>query len=254
MPELVSQVLLATVPQVPSVVKRGAKRAARRETNVEEPPRPDGRTTRWAGHRTARREEFVLAAIRVIERVGPSARVSQITAEMGVGRSALYRQFTDRADLDRAIADWATEALVTHVSAHLRLGSDLDASIEEAVGAYLDYLLAHPMLFRFVQQQAAVSEATAGGPNPVQRVKDTVAGRVAAIARDYLTSVVDSPPETAELFAFGVIGMVDAITSHWLEDPTRYDRARVTATLVALIRGAGVGLAGPFDPTRVTGG
>lgn len=237
MSELVSQISIARVSQVSSAVKRLTQEVADDDAEI----RPDGRTTRWAGHRSARREQFVLAAIQVIEREGPGARVSQITAELGVGRSALYRQFTDRADLDQAIANWATDALVRHVSAHLRLGTDLDASIREAVDAYLDYLLAHPMLFRFVQRQAAASEATADGTNPVRRVKHTVAARIAELTRQYLAAL-DAPEDSAELFAVGVVGMVDAITSEWLEEPTRYDRSRVTAHLVALIRGAGLAM------------
>lgn len=237
-----SQVSIATVAEVSSAVKRRPE-----VTDDDVGTRPDGRTTRWEGHRSARREQFVLAAIRVIEREGPSARVSQITAELGVGRSALYRQFADRADLDHAIAAWASTALVRHVSAHLRLGTDLDASIREAVDAYLDYLLAHPMLFRFVQRQAAASDATADDSNPVRRVKHAVAARIAELTREYLASLEDVAPEVAELFAVGVVGMVDAITSEWLEDPTRYDRARVTAHLVALIRGAGLAMAELLD-------
>src|SRR4051794_33165012 len=73
--------------------------------------RPDGRATRWAGHRERRRIEFVDAALRVIEQEGPDAPVSSITAELGVGRPALYRQFEDRADLDRAVADRAADLL-----------------------------------------------------------------------------------------------------------------------------------------------
>ena len=45
----------------------------------------DGRTTRWDKHRAARREEFVRAAVRAIDALGPDASVADcfVGAENG---------------------------------------------------------------------------------------------------------------------------------------------------------------------------
>src|SRR5690349_10928424 len=102
--------------------------------------RVDGRTARWAGHRAQRRTAIVDAAIAVIEREGAGATVEQFGAELGVTRQVLYRHFSDRADLDRAIAERAANQLVADLLPHLDLGGNIPTSIRAALGAYLDYI------------------------------------------------------------------------------------------------------------------
>jgi AcrR family transcriptional regulator len=206
------------------------------------PDRPDGRATRWAGHRARRRAEFVDAALVVIEREGPGARVSSITEELGVGRPALYRQFEDRADLDRAVADRAADLLVAALAPRLRVDSDVDSAITGALDAYLDWLLTHPHLYEFVR-----ARAPGPGGTPMNRVKNTVAGRTAAIARDYLIASGSAEPAVADTLATGLVGLADAAIDRWRRNPGSLDRNAVTRTVAAMVRGAAEAVLGPLD-------
>jgi AcrR family transcriptional regulator len=190
----------------------------------------DGRTTRWAGHREQRRVAFVAAAITVIDRVGPSATVDQIAGELGVTRQALYRQFDDRADLDRAIAQQAGDRLVATVLPHLDFAGDVTASVRSGLAAYVDYVQAHLPLYRFVRAHEADSQAVA-------RVKDTLRSRVAWVARDYLVESGAAHPEVAEVFATGVVGMADAVVGRWLDDPAALTRDQLVEYVVQMVLG-----------------
>jgi AcrR family transcriptional regulator len=202
------------------------------------PARVDGRTARWAGHRAQRRTAIVDAAIAVIEREGPGATVEQFGAELGVTRQVLYRHFSDRADLDRAITERAASQLVEDLLPHLDLGGDIPTSIRTALGAYLDYIEEHLSLYRFVR--AHDSGVEAGSPetadaSAVRQVKDTVAGRVAAIARGLTGDDVERP---GELLAVGVVGMADAVISHWLDSPGDCPRDQLLDRLTLMLAGA----------------
>lgn len=217
---------------------------ARVETTPEDEPRQDGRATRWAGHRARRRVEFVDAALRVIEREGPHARVSSITAELGVGRPALYRQFDDRADLDRAVAERAADLLVDALAPRLQVDRDVDSAIVGAVDAYVDWLLVHPHLYEFVR---SLRDAGSSDDSPINRVKNTVVGRTAAIIRDYLLATGSAEPSIADTLATGLVGMADAAIDRWRRSPGSMPRAEVTRTVAAMVRGAAEAIMGSVD-------
>jgi AcrR family transcriptional regulator len=172
------------------------------------------------------------AALEVIGRDGPQATVDAIASERGVSRQALYRQFDDRADLDRAIAQRAADELVLAVVPTLGLSGDLDASIRAALNAYLDHVEERLAVYRFVRAHEAAGTVVAN-------VKDTVAYRVASIARDYLTQNGFGPAESAETFAVGVVGMADAVMGRWLADPSARPREEMVGDLVRMIAGVG---------------
>jgi AcrR family transcriptional regulator len=209
------------------------------------PPGVDGRTARWAGHREQRRLEFVDAAVAVIELHGPGATVDTIARHLGLTRQALYRQFDDRADLDRAIAERAATLLVEDLMPHLALASgpgsdldgDIDASIRAALVAYLVWVESHRQLYRFVRAHDAELDTPTTG-SAVRRVKDTVATRVADIARDHLVATGTAPVALATSLATGLIGMVDAVVGRWVDDPGGLERDDVVEHLVVMLSGA----------------
>jgi AcrR family transcriptional regulator len=192
----------------------------------------DGRTTRWAGHREVRRADFVAAAMEVIEREGPGATVDQIAAERGISRQSLYRQFDDRADLDRAIALEAADQLIAALLPKIDLSGEIPSSIRSALVAYLDHVQAHRNVYTFVRAHEADPGDTA-----VRRVKDTVGSRVAGIARDHLVRTGVAEPALADSFATGVVGMADAVIGRWLDAPGSLSRDEVIEHLVLMVTG-----------------
>lgn len=192
----------------------------------------DGRTARWAGHRDRRRAEFVAAAMRAIEQVGPSATVDQISAEAGVSRQVLYRHFEDRRDLNRAIAEHAATLLVEHLTPQLALDAGIEAGIRHAVTAYLEFIDAHLALYRFVRAQE--SEHV---PGAVRRVKDTVTDTVTGLARSLVERSDSADAALAHTTAIALVGMADAVITAWLDDPRGLSRTQLVDQLVALARG-----------------
>lgn len=192
----------------------------------------DGRAARWAGHRDRRRAEFVDAAVRAIERVGPSATVDQIAAEAGVSRQVLYRQFADRDDLDRAIADHAAGLLVAHLTPRLAVDAGLPAGVRHAVTAYLDFIDAHLALYRFVRTREGES-----APGAVRRVKDTVTGTITVLARSLVQDTADGDAALADTTAIALVGMADAVIAAWLDDPRGLTHQELVDHLVRLALG-----------------
>lgn len=194
----------------------------------------DGRTARWAGHRDQRRAALVEAAITVIEQAGPGATVDQVAASVGVTRQAVYRQFSDRADLDRAVAAEAARRLVADLLPHLGVEGDIDDAVRRGLTAYVDHVQAHLHLYRFVRAHEA-------GEGAVRQVKDSVGSVVAARAR---ALVPDAAPGLAETVAIGLVGMADAVLGQWVDDPRGLSRDQVVEALVVLLGGAARAAAG----------
>lgn len=188
----------------------------------------DGRTRRWEGHREQRRADFVESALEVIAREGPQATVDQIAAEQGVTRQALYRQFADRADLDRAIAARAGDLLLDALLPKLELTGEVGGAVRSATDAYLDFLLANLSIYRFVRSHEA---------SAIEGVKGTVSSRVAAIATEYLTATGLTAAAAAGPFATGVVGLADAVISAWLDQPGELSRQDLVDQLVVMIVG-----------------
>jgi AcrR family transcriptional regulator len=172
------------------------------------------------------------AALDVIEREGPGATVDQIAAERGISRQSLYRQFDDRADLDRAIALEAADQLIAALLPKIDLSGDIPSSIRSALVAYLDHVQAHPNVYTFVRAHEADP-----GDSAVRRVKDTVGSRVAGIARDYLVTTGVASPALSDSFATGVVGMADAVIGRWLDAPGELSREDVVEHLVLMVHG-----------------
>jgi len=189
----------------------------------------DGRALRWAGHREQRRGAFVAAAIEVIERVGPGATVDQIAGELGVTRQALYRQFTDRADLDAAIAVTAADQLVAAVLPHLDLSGDIPTSVRSSLVAYVDYVQDHLAVYRFVRAHEA--------SGAVERARNSLRAKVAGVARDYLVGTGTADEVLADVFATGVVGMADAVVGRWLDEPGSVSRDVLVDSLVQMVMG-----------------
>ncbi len=188
----------------------------------------DGRTARWAGHREQRRADFVEGAIAVLEREGPGVTIDQIAAERGVTRQALYRQFADRADLDRAIAARAADLLLDVLLPKLELVGEVPAAARVVLDAYLDFVLDNLSLYRFVRSHEA---------SAAEGVKGTVSSRVARLATEYLSATGVTAASAAGPFATGIVGLADAVISAWLDDPAELSRTELVDQLVVMVQG-----------------
>lgn len=182
-----------------------------------------------SARRAARRTELLDAAVRAIRRDGPSVSMDVIAAEAGVTKPIVYRHFGDRVGLASALAEQFGAALVAELDD--ALGRDLppDQLLRATIDAYLAFVERDPHLYNFLVGRlgAPVGSDLANG------LITQVGSRVALVLGEQLRALgIDSGP--AEVWAFGIVGMVHMAGDWWLERQTM-TRTRLVDDITALL-------------------
>ena len=179
-------------------------------------PEPlSGQAARWAGQRERRQAEFVESALKVIAEQGPAASLEDFAAEAGVARTRVYRHFTDRADLERAISARVAGLIVAELEPLWHPAGSARQMIRGAIGAHVGWLAENRNLYIYLRRHAR--------PDDDVHALDGHAGVRRAVA-DHLTklfgaylSLVGVENETTETLAYAVVGMVESVTERWTE-------------------------------------
>ncbi|WP_145726097.1 TetR/AcrR family transcriptional regulator [Nocardioides sp. J9] len=177
-----------------------------------------------------RRTQLLDAALRVIDRDGyDGVSIDAIAKEAGVTRPVVYGAFDGLGALLLTLLDRQQARAVGQLFAALPSGESTDPVevVEQACPALHRMLLDDPVTWR------AILRSPANVPDAVrsriegdrQRVRDFVEGVVTAV----LGEEVD-----AEVVAHGIIALLEHFGRLVLEDPQRYDAARLTATARSL--------------------
>lgn len=168
----------------------------------------DGRSTRWDDHRESRRAELVAAAVDAIDTHGSGASIAQIAESAGVSKPVLYRYFSDKDDLYRAVGQWGAEKVIEQLLPALTATGSMRERIYAGCAAYLEVLDEHPQVFLLLVEHRSADDPLADG-------KDQIAGTVAKLMGDTLRRLnVDSA--AAEPWAHGLIGMGLAVGEWYL--------------------------------------
>ena len=174
----------------------------------------DARRDRWSDHRARRRREFVDAALRVLEAVGPDLPMEAVAAEAGVTKPVLYRYFQDKSALVDALAERGSGILLDRLMPAIRAGCPALSRVRDAVGAYFAVIDEHPNLYWLLAREARGD--TAGGPGSIQQNKEFIATALTAVIGDYLRAYeLDSGG--AEPWAYGMTGLVQSTGEWWLQ-------------------------------------
>jgi len=173
----------------------------------------DGRTTRWDRHRAERREEFVLAAVRAIDSLGPDASVADIAAEAGVSKPVLYRYFADKGELHAAVGAWAADLVLSRVLTAVLAPAPARERVTAGVTAYLDTLAEHPQAFLLLTRH----HASAG--DPLAEGKNLIATKLTRLLADALRHL-GGDTGAAEPWAHAVVGLGTSVGQWWLERHT----------------------------------
>ncbi|MGN6612687.1 MAG: TetR/AcrR family transcriptional regulator [Angustibacter sp.] len=199
----------------------------------------DGRRQRWAGHRQARRAEFVGAALEAVRAHGPETGLDEIATRAGVSKPVLYRHFADRADLFAAVLDAiADEVLLPRIATELAaLPTSPDGTVTDAetigrvVRAFVSVVDDEPQLYRF-----ALAHASSGRDGDfVATTEHRVAQLLSTLLGDRLREL-GADSGGAEVWAFGIVGMVQLATRRWFDQRTMSADALV-GYLTALVTG-----------------
>jgi AcrR family transcriptional regulator len=172
-----------------------------------------GQAARWAGQRERRRAEFVDAALGVIAEQGPAVSVEDIAARVGVARTRIYRHFTDRADLERAISARVARLVVAELEPLWHPQGSARQMISGAIGAYVRWIGANRNLFLYLHAHARPDDDP-GTLDAVVGVRRAVAEHLAGLFGGYL-GLLGLDARVANDLAYAVVGMVESVADPW---------------------------------------
>ena len=218
---------------------------------------PDGRSTRWAEHRLARRKELVESTLRAIRVHGASVGMDDIAAAAGTSKTVFYRHFTDRSGLYQAVAERVDALILRDLSTALGESGiplvDVTASPKALIGAAIDSYLSlvekDPEVYRFIVAAPLLDRADVASPgHPAASVSSHIAQQMSVVLRQGLESS-GHDVEAAAVWGQGVVGMVRATADAWLAGEAGFagmPRAHLAEHLTTL---AWTGLATAWPPT-----
>jgi AcrR family transcriptional regulator len=187
---------------------------AARQQHDAGPPRPaaDGRSTRWAAHRAARREQLIDAALAVLEDAGPEFGLQQVASRAGVTKPVIYRHFGERAALVEAMADRATNLLMARLMPALFAESAVLTRIRLTIDAFLGFIDESPKIYRFFARRGPLDGRDVAGVD-----KEFVAEALTSVLREYLRPFDPEGDRIAPVWARGSVGFVQNAAEWWLE-------------------------------------
>ncbi|MCX6395247.1 MAG: helix-turn-helix domain containing protein [Propionibacteriales bacterium] len=195
----------------------------------------DGRGERWAAHREERRAQILDAAVVVIERepVGAEVHVRQIAEEAGLGRAVLYRHFTDRADLDRAVQKRILELLMAELVPQFELSGTIQQIIERIVGAYVAWAAAHPALHRIGAAESQDADRLGDVIQVTEQIGSLIAMLVTSGANLLSVRLSDDDRHILDPLVFGIVGQAVGTVRFWLAREQQVPAADVLAAHLA---------------------
>ena len=180
--------------------------------------------------RSARREELLDAADRIVQRDGPAASMRAMAAEAGITKPVLYRYFGDKNGLLNALADRHTRDLLDRLRDALRSGESRRSRTEATIDAYLRAIEERPQVYRFLLYGQAATEA--GLPDRMQSFTRRIGDE---LARGIAYELQLTEP-LAATWAHGIVGMVQAAGDRWLTGRDM-DRPALVEALTGLLWG-----------------
>jgi AcrR family transcriptional regulator len=180
--------------------------------------------------RSARREELLDAADRIVQRDGPDVSMASIAAEAGITKPILYRHFGDKSGLYAALAERHTDRLLRVLQDALAAGGTTRERVERTIDAYLATIEDEPQVYRFLMHSTEGAAAQGQVQTFLRRFSGLLAVGVA--------SELGVGPESAraQTWAHGIVGMVQSAGDWWLLSGLP-DRETVVRELVDLLWG-----------------
>ena len=159
-------------------------------------------------------------AVAAVREHGAETTLEQMAASVGVSKSVLYRHFADRDDLFAAVLDAITgDVLLPRVLAEVDRAAGVrtaqrfadPATIRPVVRAFVAVVDEEPQLYRFVLAHTSSGPDAAVGAAPDRQLARRLASALGERAR-----ALGQDAEAAEVWAFGVVGLVQQGTHHWI--------------------------------------
>jgi AcrR family transcriptional regulator len=202
----------------------------------------DGRRSRWAAHRVARREQLIDAAVRSIARHGAGVGLDEIAADAHTSKPVIYRYFADKTDLYRSVTQRVVGTIIAALRSVTAETQEPQVLIRRSVDGYLELLEHNPQLYRFVIAHPYL-EAADSATSPT--FGDVIAELLGAELASSLAAR-DLDPAGAHPWAEAIVGFISSASLWWLDNPAAMSRAQMGEYLAGLLWG---GAAGVLQPT-----
>jgi len=226
----VVQGALGALHALESHTRRGASSSTDR--------RPDGRSSRWAAHRAARRDELIDAAIVAVSRHRAGVGMDQIAAVAKTSKPVIYRYFADKDDLYRAITQRVSGQVLDTLAAVMAAKPEPRELLHAGIDAYLGLLEASPELYRFVAQHPLLPDTEPSRPVDFRGI---AAALLAGQIEDDLGEL-GMAPERAHPWAECIVGFLDAAAAWWLDHRDAMTREELADYLSSLLWGGAAGV------------
>ncbi len=159
--------------------------------------------------------------------------MDDISKVSGIAKPVFYRYFKDKGDLFLEMGRTAAEQVVAETTIAIDSALSPRAKLAAGIDAYLGGIESRPELYRFAIRHRDLEDYV------------TIVGLHATGIIDGLMLQADVDTSAAEIWGFGIVGMVRAATDRWLEHRTM-SRAAVVRHLTDLIWPVQSGLSAGF--------
>ncbi|GAC57516.1 putative TetR family transcriptional regulator [Gordonia hirsuta DSM 44140 = NBRC 16056] len=214
----------------------------------------DGRSTRWDAHRAERRTRILNTAIDLIDS-GTGWDTASLCAAVPIARSALYRIFPDQRILENLIREAIVARLIQAVPTSVADGDTARSLVERSVDEYVDWVVRHPSLQRYLSGTGTRSGLAVSAPVAAGRSAFVCMVSTKVAAALHLSAPPDSPAYVAvQRGAHGIVGLLEStvIDFHLTRDrpPTTDEslNAFLSAAVLGVIGAIADIAAVPFDP------
>jgi AcrR family transcriptional regulator len=193
--------------------------------------------------RTERRAQLLAAAQRVFSTNGyHAAAMDEIAEQAGVSKPVLYQHFPGKLDLYIALLESHVDELVGLVQEALGSTTDNKQRVQNAVGAFFDFVNNDAGAFRMV------FESDLRGEPAVQEAVDRATSASVDAITETITADAGLDEAKARLLAVGLVGLSQVSARFWLthhSTMSREEAVDLTATLAWRGIGAGFPLQQP---------
>ncbi|HHV21665.1 MAG TPA: TetR/AcrR family transcriptional regulator [Propionibacterium sp.] len=189
----------------------------------------DGRALRWQEHNAARRADLVDACLRAVRAHGAGVSMDAIATVAETSKTVIYRHFTDRAGLYRAVAEKVGRRIEQALQGVMAGDVVSRATLGAVIDAYLALMEADPEVYRFVVRPPALEGLVA------EREVFSITDRAARMLAGWLDTAVGG--QRSRVWSVAIVGAVHACADRWLAEPEPLDRAVLVEELVVLTWG-----------------
>ncbi|MFT4262519.1 MAG: TetR/AcrR family transcriptional regulator [Nocardioides sp.] len=190
----------------------------------------DGRQTRWDGHKEERRRQIIAAAIETAQESEPGVEihVQEIAERAGLSRTVVYRHFSDRADLDRAVQAEILDQVWDLLLPQVVLEGTVPEIIRRIIEAYVTWAVEHPALHRLADHDSSHENGPleVGLERLAEQITDLLVLALPAEPLDGGRAVLDA-------MVYGIVGAAFSTVRRWISKPDRTLSAAMVTELVS---------------------